>query len=111
MLDKVEKEKARSDRFNYSSIYQSLHKSFAAFGAGQSLEQDIVSVIIDAITERPKEEIVKVLQKAIEMLGITHEEDLDKIIPHTDSHRFRSDCLQVRIFLLSHTSFMVMQSH
>jgi hypothetical protein len=72
MLDKVDKEKWR---------YSSSRNPSVAARATRSPHQDLLFLIIDAITEQPKSEIVvEILQKAIEILEITQGEDLDKII-------------------------------
>nr|KAK5441315.1 hypothetical protein LTR18_007159 [Exophiala xenobiotica] len=72
MLDKVDKEKCR---------YSSSRNPSVAGRATRSPHQDLLFLIIDAITEQPKSEtVVEILQKATEILEITQEEDLDKII-------------------------------
>ncbi|KAK5418545.1 hypothetical protein LTR06_002295 [Exophiala xenobiotica] len=72
MLDKVDKEKCR---------YSSSRNPSVAARATRSPHQDLLFLIIDAITEQPKSEtVVEILQKAIKILEITQEEDLDKII-------------------------------
>ncbi|KAK5560121.1 hypothetical protein LTR46_001871 [Exophiala xenobiotica] len=78
MLDKVQNQK--SDGWSYHPFSHPLYKPFG-LEATQKPKQDILFLIIDVITEQPKEEtVVEILQKAIEILEITQEEDLDKII-------------------------------
>ncbi|KAK5457113.1 hypothetical protein LTS15_004894 [Exophiala xenobiotica] len=77
MLDKLDEEKKKTKAASdYWSLNFSRNPSVA-----RSPKQDLLFLIIDAITEQPKSEtVVEILQKAIEILEITQEEDLDKII-------------------------------
>lgn len=82
MLDKVEEEMEKEKKRAHSDyrISNSFYNPIIAAGAAQKPKQDVLFHIIDAIAEQPKEAtIVEILRKAIEMLEITQEEDLDKI--------------------------------